>query len=110
MIKRGKWGDKPLFISNLIIGALMLFVPFKLVYPSSINTLVDTIFSISRSGYTPPVCYSFNGLSSSASYIHKHLNKDMMHPVENWCISAVILIVMSLIPYCGYKDLSNCLL
>lgn len=104
MIKGDKWGKKLLLISGLITGALILFVPFELACPSSTSTFIYTVLSSSRPGYTLPICYSFNGLSSLATYIHEHVDKDMMHLIENWWIPAVILIVTSLIAYHGYKD------
>lgn len=104
IMKRDKWFRKILFVSSLIIGVLVLFIPFEIACPGSIEMFINNALSVSKPGYTPPICYSFNGLSSLATYIHEHTGKNMMFLVEYWWLPALTLLTMILMAYLGFRD------
>ncbi|WP_245521868.1 hypothetical protein [Staphylothermus hellenicus] len=104
IMRRDKRFRKTLFVSSLVIGALVLFIPFELACFSSIEMFINNALSSSEPGYTYPVCYSFNGLSSLATYINEHTGKNMMFLIEYWWLPAITLLAMILIAYLGYRD------
>jgi hypothetical protein len=93
-----KWG-KLVGLSMIILGSIILFLPFEIDCPSSIYSFINIILSSSKPGYTPPICYSFNGVSSLATYLHDATGKDLLYMINYWWIPSIILLLIVIIGY-----------
>lgn len=77
-------------------GALVPFTPFIVASPPSLALLVQAFAETSRPGFTEPLVYSFNGVSSLITFIHRESN---LWVIESWWIPFTVLTVLTLLTY-----------
>lgn len=78
-------------------GALLLFVPFEAACPGSLAAFAGVLAYLSAPGYNPPVVYSFNGLTTLATYLHEEGGGDYLWLVRSWWLPAVVVYALILI-------------
>lgn len=86
--------NRDLFKNTLLgflIGTLLVLSPILLTCPISLLKLKDTVYML-RPSYVEPLIYSFNGLSSLATLIHRVYNVDTLWFIENWYVFTLILL------------------
>ena len=105
LAKEGGWIRRVKGLTLIVIGASILFIPFFTACPQSLQVFIKAMGSVSKPGYTYPVVYSFNGLSSLATYINGCCGKDTLFMIEYWYIPAVTLLALVLLGYLYRRDL-----
>ncbi len=95
----------------VLTGIALLFIPFFTYCPESINVFIKALRSVTKPGYTVPVVYSFNGISSLATILHECCSKNTLFLIENWYILFTILFILvvlghlysrNILEYMGY--------
>ncbi len=80
----------------MALAALALpFLPFAVACPNSISTIISVLQGFSPS-YTIPVAYSFNGISSLATYVHEKTGLCTIPLIKAWFIPFIVLELTSL--------------
>ncbi len=77
--------------AGLALGILLPFLPIVAACPSSLPSVYGSMMSTMEPSYTLPICYSFNGLSSLASYLHEVSGGDYLWILRNWLLPATLL-------------------
>jgi len=77
-------------------GLLITYVPFELTCPGGLLIYYSALKSAGTPGYTPPLCYSFNGFSSLATYMNSKTGGDFTWVTENWWMPAFLLSILLL--------------
>ncbi len=93
------WGNKRLtrFTCWFALTGLLLYSPFVLGCPSSIPEVIASLWSTVKPSYTYPIPYSFNGVSSLATYLHEVSGADFTPLIKYWFIPYLILQVLVLV-------------
>lgn len=92
------------YIMVVLTGALIPFTPFIIASPGTMGSLLNALLESSRPGYTEPVVYSFNGLSSLITYNYR----DYIWVIESWWVFFTVITLSLLLLY--YKQGDNLLL
>jgi len=69
-------------------GALVPVMPFEAACPGSLSAWVHAALSVALPGYNPPVVYSFNGVTTLATYLHEKTGGDYLWAIRAWWIAA----------------------
>ncbi len=85
-----------------VAGILAPFLPM-LACPSGLSRIPELMGGIGV-GYTVPVSYSMNGLSSLATYLHISNNSDTLFLIKYWYVPAVILLFLVLTRHAFERD------
>jgi len=102
--KSGKIKKATLIIA-MLLGILILFIPFLMACPDSIASFLKTSLSSTRPTYNNVVLpYNFNGITNLVVYIHAHAGKNYYSLLSYWWILAMILIDSILVVYIKYRD------
>ncbi|QOR95003.1 hypothetical protein IMZ38_03655 [Thermosphaera chiliense] len=75
-------------------GLLITYMPFELFCPGSLIIYYQALKNTGTPGYTPPLCYSFNGFSSLATYMNSKTGGDFTWVTSNWWIPVLILFTL----------------
>ncbi len=78
-----------------LVALVLPFLPFAVACPHSISTMISVLRGLSPS-YTIPIAYSFNGISSLATYVHGKTGLCMMPLIKAWFIPFIVLELVSL--------------
>ena len=78
------------FVIGLVLPILLLVGPF-MACPGSITGLLSSLKQAGSPFYTLPIQYSFNGVSSLATYLWKHQGMDLLLLIRLWIIPAALL-------------------
>ena len=81
-------------LAGFLLGALVLFAPILLACPASLLRLPETIRETSymwRPGYVFPLMYSFNGLTSLLTLVHRKLGVETLWFIEHWYVYTLVL-------------------
>jgi len=78
-------------VLSFTTGVLITYLPFEISCPGSLLTHYSVLKNISAPGYTPPLCYSFNGFSSLATYMYSKTRGDFTWITANWWVPALLL-------------------
>jgi hypothetical protein len=99
-------GGKPLrnYIIGSVLAGITIMIPV-LLCPQSIPYMLKSVFSAITPGYTRPIVYSFNGLSSLATFLHDRRGLDLLWVIEYWYIPYFILQGLVLLYYLKTKNL-----
>ncbi|WFO75052.1 hypothetical protein J4526_08250 [Desulfurococcaceae archaeon MEX13E-LK6-19] len=81
-------------LEGALVSIVITLAPFIIGCPQSIPVFIKVTFFSSKPGYTYPIVYSFNGLSSLATYIHDKCGYDTLWMIKYWYIPATILLLM----------------
>jgi Gpi18-like mannosyltransferase len=90
--------------SSLITGGILLFIPFIVACPSSLWNMIRMVSTQSKPYYTLPLSYSFNGISSLATYIHMTTGRDTIALISLWWVPTIVLTIVLLILYKRCRD------
>ncbi len=93
------------FILGGLLGLAILVAPFILGCLSSPLSVFSAMMFYQNPGYTHPVCYSFNGLSSLATYLHDVTGGDYTFLIKYWIIPYIILQAIALHYFLKTDDL-----
>lgn len=102
--KHGLSGTSLKYIMVILTGALVPFTPFIIASPGTMGSLLNALLESSKPGYTEPVVYSFNGLSSLITYNFR----GYIWVIESWWVFFTVITLSLLLLY--YKQGSNLLL
>ena len=91
-------------LTSFVVISILLVLPFEITCPGSIFSLWNAVSRTSSPGYTLPVVYSFNGLSSLASYINTCCGKDALYLIIYWWVPAIIFLTLLFIAYLETRD------
>lgn len=83
-------------IAAFVAPSLALLAPFQLAYPGTLMSMVSMGLGASSPGYTYPIVYSFNGISSVATYMHDKTGGDYLWAVSYWWIPFSALMALAL--------------
>ena len=98
---RKRW--RYLFYGSAI--AIALYLPLIIPCPQSLPNALKLLFGINLTfTYTIPISYSFNGISSLATYLHYYTGGDYLWVIKSWFIPYIILQAMVLIHYLRSGD------
>jgi len=78
-------------LMGFIVGTLLTLSPILVTCPTSLLKLKDTLYML-RPNYVEPLAYSFNGLSSLATLIHRVYGINTLWLIEYWYIFTLILL------------------
>ncbi|MEB3859953.1 MAG: glycosyltransferase 87 family protein, partial [Desulfurococcales archaeon] len=73
-----------LAVSSMALAVSALVAPFMVLCPSASYSVKSLVSYLSRIYYPEPIVYSFNGLSSLASYLHRFEGIDSIALVRSW--------------------------
>jgi len=76
---------------GFLIGTLQVLSPILVTCPISLLKLKDTLYML-RPSYVEPLAYSFNGVSSLATLIHRVYNVNTLWLIENWYVFTLALL------------------
>lgn len=79
------------FLVGVLIAAYVIIAPFAIGCPASVGALITAPLRSGEPGYTYPIVYSFNGLSSLATYLHDTTGGDYLWLIRYWFIPFIIL-------------------
>ncbi len=91
-------------LTSFTIISVLLVLPFEITCPGSMFSLWNAVSRTSSPGYTLPVVYSFNGLSSLASYINMCCGKDTLYLITYWWVPAIVFLTLLFIVYLETRD------
>jgi len=94
-----------MFVAGAAAASTLLLAPFVLSCPSSIGRMLEAFLYPARVWYVRPLPYSFNGLSSIATYLHDMYGLSTSFLIEYWYIVAVPLYAVVLAYLVRKKDL-----
>ncbi|MGC9181973.1 hypothetical protein [Thermogladius sp.] len=80
-------------LAAFVLGALSPFAPFAAYYSQTLSKAFEVLASL-KPGYTYPIVYSFNGLSSLATYMHQFSGGDYEWVVSYWWVFYLVLNVL----------------
>ncbi len=92
-----RWRDFTRYLIGLLVPVTVFLTPFFIGCPNSFKVFIETVFLSSKPGYTYPIVYSFNGISSLATYLHEEYGYDMLWAIEYWYIPSAILMMILII-------------
>jgi len=92
-----RWRHFIRYLIGFLITATIFLVPFFIGCPGSFGNFIDTVLSASKPGYTYPIIYSFNGVSSLATYLHEEYGYDMLWAIRYWYIPTIVLMAVLMI-------------
>lgn len=81
---------------GFILGAVVPYLIFEASCPGGLYVLYTAIIDVGRVGYYHSLIYSFNGITSLASYMHIKTGKDFLRLIENWWVTAGLLYMLLL--------------
>ncbi|AFL67111.1 PMT multi-domain protein [Desulfurococcus amylolyticus DSM 16532] len=102
--KHGLSGTSLKYIMVVLTGALVPFTPFIIASPGTMGSLLNALLESSKPGYTEPVVYSFNGLSSLITYNFR----GYIWVIESWWVFFTVITLSLLLLY--YKQGNTLLL
>ena len=83
------------YVSLFLLPFVVITGPFLLFCPESWTNIVKCLTMPATIYYTEPICYSFNGVSSLATYIHKVFGVETIYVLKIlFMVFAVASIVM----------------
>uniref|UniRef100_A0A7J3Z6G8 DUF2029 domain-containing protein n=1 Tax=Ignisphaera aggregans TaxID=334771 RepID=A0A7J3Z6G8_9CREN len=78
---------------GFIIGTLLVLSPIIAVCPASFTGLRNTWYML-KPRYAEPIMYSFNGVTSVATLLHKVYGVDTLWLIERWYMFTALLVVL----------------
>jgi len=97
MLLQRYWRDFTRYLTGLLVPAVIFLVPFFIGCPNSFKIFIEAISLSSKPGYTYPIVYSFNGISSLATYLHEEYGYDMLWAIRYWYIPSAMLMTVLMI-------------
>jgi len=88
-------------LACISVGVVAPFIPFLIASPGSITLLIQAFTETTRPGFTEPVVYSFNGLSSLITYMH---SSEYLWVIEYWWIPFTASLVLTILAYYRSSD------
>jgi len=93
-----------IILTSFVVISILLMLPFEITCPGSMFSLWNAVSRTSSPGYTLPVVYSFNGLSSLASYINMCCGKDTLYLIIYWWVPTIVFLTLLFITYLETRD------
>ncbi len=103
MILWRRWRAFTHYLLGLLVTSIVLLAPFFIGCPGSHMVFIDTVLESSSPGYTYPIVYSFNGVSSLATYLHDEYGYDTVWVIKIWYIPAIILLIALVVKTIKHK-------
>lgn len=92
--ERGKVGW---FLVGAVLAAYVTIAPFALGCPASIGAIISAPLKSGEPGYTYPIVYSFNGVSSLATYLHDTTGGDYLWLIRYWYVPFIVLEALAIL-------------
>lgn len=95
-------GSLRVFAAAAVAAATATALPLLLLCPSSAPKMLELMVEAPEPGYTRPLVYSFNGLSSLATYLHDKCScngsggLDTLWMIKYWWVPAALLALLVL--------------
>lgn len=90
MLLQRHWRNFIKYSTGLILPLIIFLAPFFIGCLGSFNVFIKAILSSSKPGYTYPIVYSFNGVSSLATYLYEKHGYEMLWAIEYWYLPSII--------------------
>ena len=85
------------FLVGAVLAAYVIIAPFALGCPASIGAILSAPLRSGEPGYTYPVVYSFNGVSSLATYLHDTTGGDYLWLIRYWYVPFIALEALAIL-------------
>ncbi len=85
------------FLAGAALAAYVIIAPFAIGCPESIGALVTAPLKSGEPGYTYPIVYSFNGISSLATYLHDKTGGDYLWLIRYWYVPFMVLEALAIL-------------
>ena len=79
------------FTAGALLASLAALLPFALACPQSVPHMIDLALYSASTYYVRPLPYSFNGISSLATYLHDYMGIDAMLLINMWYVPFGVL-------------------
>ncbi len=84
------------FLTGAAAASLILLTPFILPCPTALHNMLKLTIIPTKVYYVRPIPYSFNGLSSIATYLHDNYGVNTLWLIEYWYVIALPLYALVL--------------
>lgn len=93
------------YLVGAVLSALAIVLPFIVFCPESLEGFIRSLTSGVTPSYTYPICYSFNGISSLATYMHDITGGDYLALIKYWYVPYLALQALVALYYVKKRDL-----
>ncbi len=100
-----KLKDSIEYLVGAILSATAIILPFIALCPESLERFIWALTSGVSPSYTYPICYSFNGISSLATYMHDITGGDYLALINYWYVPYLALQALVALHYIKTRDL-----
>jgi len=99
------------FFSTILVSVFGLLLPFIMLCPPSLHSLIKCLTMPAGIYYTEPICYSFNGLSSLLTYVNKEYGYETLYLIKAiflvFAASALIMLCVTVyVTKKGFKEIT----